>query len=185
MSDAWFVSANNQMFGPYAHEHMRGFVEQKRLGAQSLVRLGETGEFVTAAQHAALSRLFETEDLRSSTTDHNSDHHVRVERTRVSDTGNAQTSNFAVIVDFRSGSILKFESEIKKLGRVFRVNTAVWLLQSELPSNSIKKALAPHIGASDPLLIIDAKHNGLAWHNLDVMQASHVRELWKMPNERG
>ena len=184
MSVAWFVSAKEQVFGPYSHELMRDYVAQKRIGQRSLVRLGETGEFMAAETHAALARLFEVEDVTSSSTDAKSGHGVRTAQTRINDAGSTQVSNFAVIADFHSGSMLKFEGEIKKLGRVFRVNPHVWLLQCELPSNSIKQALAPYVGASDPLLIIDAVHNSLAWHNFDAFQAARVRDLWKLPHER-
>ena len=191
MNVAWFVSANDQVFGPYPHELMRDYVSQKRIGQRSLVRLGETGEFMPAGMHAALARCFEVEDVTSSSTDAKtgtdtkSDREVRTARTRSSDADNTKVSNFAVIADFRSGSMLKFEGEIKKLGRVFRVNPNVWLLQCEQTSNAIKQALAPHVGAADPLLIIDAARNSLAWHNFDAFQAAHVRDLWKLPHERG
>ena len=63
MSVAWFVSAKEQVFGPYSHEHMRDYVAQKRIGQRSLVRLGEAGEFMPAGMHAALARCFEVEDV--------------------------------------------------------------------------------------------------------------------------
>ena len=94
------------------------------------------------------------------------------------------TSNFIVVVDFRMGSVRQFETELKNLGRVFRVNSSTWLLQSDRSANSIKMTVAPHIGVEDPLLIVDCGRNRMAWHNMGVFEASSIRDLWKLPHER-
>ena len=179
MTAAWFVSANNKMFGPYSHEQMKDFAHQKRVGPQSLVRLGDEGSFITAAKHAALAKLFEEAPITSGV--------MRAESGAghpVAGMPEGEVSNFAVIADFRSGSIRQFEAELKGLGRVFRMNTSTWLLQTERSSNSIKMTLAPYVGAEAPLLIIDCGRNRLAWHNMGVFEASSVRDLWKLPHER-
>lgn len=180
MSAAWFVSANNKLFGPYSHEQMKDFAQQKRVGPQSLVRLGHDGSFVPASAHAALARLFEAAPVVSSS--------------GVQTTGDAThpvagmpdgfASNFIVVVDFRMGSVRQFETELKNLGRVFRVNSSTWLLQSDRSANSIKMTVAPHIGLEDPLLIVDCGRNRMAWHNMGVFEASSIRDLWKLPHER-
>lgn len=184
MSVSWYVSAKDQVFGPYSHEQMRDYVVQRRVAPQSQVRIGAAGSFIPAAQHAALAKLFEVEDPTSAGTHKDvgkpgrpSPHAASIADERV--------SNFVVIVDLKSGSRLQFEAEIKKLGRMFRLNPMVWLLQSELSSNAIKTSLAPYAGPEDPLLIIDAGRNRMAWHNLGVFDASSVRDLWKLPHERG
>jgi len=180
MTAAWFVSANNKMFGPYSHEQMKDFALQKRVGPQSLVRLGNDGSFVTAEKHAALAKLFEAAPISSGA--------MRAEPTAghpVAGMPEGEVSNFAVIADFRSGSIRQFEAELKGLGRAFRVNTSTWLLQTDRSSNSIKITLAPYLGGDAPLLIIDCGRNRLAWHNMGPFEASGVRDLWKLPHERG
>ena len=96
----------------------------------------------------------------------------------------APLADVVVIVDVRSGSFRKAESEIKTLGRTLRINQQTWLLQTDKPANTIKNALAPHLGADDPLVVIDAGRNRLAWHNLGVFEASSARDLWKLPHER-
>lgn len=179
MTAAWFVSANSKLFGPYSHEQMKDFALQKRVGPQSLVRLGDDGSFIPAQSHAALSRLFEEAVVSSGGT-----RSGPAAGQPVAGMPDGQTSNFAVIADFRTGSIRQFETELKTLGRVFRVNPSTWLLQSDRSSNSIKTTLAPYVGVEDPLLIIDCGRNRLAWHNMGVFQASSVRDLWKLPHER-
>lgn len=179
MTAAWFVSANNKMFGPYSHEQMKDFASQKRVGPQSLVRLGNEGSFVTAQNHAALAKLFEQAPVSSGV--------MRTEPSAghpVAGMPEGETSNFVVIVDFRTGSIRQFEAELKALGRTFRVNPTTWLLQSDRSSNSIKTSLVPYVGQEDPVLIIDCGRNRMAWHNMGVFEASSVRDLWKLPHER-
>jgi hypothetical protein len=184
-NDAWFVSANSRVFGPYSREQMRDYISQKRVTATSLVRFGDVGDFVPASMHAALARQFEPQNLASSST-----RSAPVAR-RVEPASGAAAAegvdvyNYVIIIEFNAGSSLQFETELKKLGRTYRVNRLVWLLQSEQPANSIKTALAPFIGVKDPLLIVDAAHNRLAWHNFGVLEASSIRDLWKLPHERG
>jgi hypothetical protein len=183
MNVAWFVSAKEQVFGPYSHELMRDFVAQKRVGQRSLVRLGETGEFMPAGMHAALTRMFEVADPASGST-HNEPtkhgHAVPASQSIADDLA----SNYVVVVDLRTGSHIKFETEIRKLGKVFRLNHLVLLLQSDRSASAIKSSLLPFVGTEDPLLIIDAGRNRMAWHNFGVFEASAVRDLWKMPHER-
>ena len=176
---AWYLTANNKLFGPYSHEQMKDFAIQRRVGPQSLVRHGDEGSFMLAQQHAALAKLFEdaANNAGSVKAETSAGHAV----TGIPD---GKASNFAIIVDFRSGSIRQFEAELKGLGRVFRLNGSTWLLQSERSSNSLKTSLAPYVGTEDPLLIVDCGRNRLAWHNLGVFEASSVRDLWKLPHER-
>jgi hypothetical protein len=175
------VSANDKLFGPYSHEQMKSFALQKRLLPQSLVRMGSEGGFVAAESHAALSRLFLAGEGSSSSGSQRPQAAASQPATSIPD---GQISNFVVIIDARSGSFRKAESEIKILGRTLRINQQTWLLQTDKPANTIKNALAPHLGADDPLVVIDAGRNRLAWHNLGVFEASSARELWKLPGER-
>jgi hypothetical protein len=181
MDVAWYVSANDKLFGPYSHEQMKSFALQKRLMPQSLVRMGSEGGFVAAETHAALARLFVAGEGSSSSGPQRPQAAAPQATTNIAD---GQVSNFVVIVDVRSGSFRKAESEIKALGRTLRINQQTWLLQTDKPANTIKNALAPHLGADDPLVVIDAGRNRLAWHNLGVFEASSARELWKLPGER-
>jgi hypothetical protein len=160
---------------------MKSFALQKRLLPQSLVRMGSEGGFVAAESHAALSRLFLAGEGSSSSGSQRPQAAASQPATSIPD---GQISNFVVIIDARSGSFRKAESEIKILGRTLRINQQTWLLQTDKPANTIKNALAPHLGADDPLVVIDAGRNRLAWHNLGVFEASSARELWKLPGER-
>ena len=181
MEVAWYVSAKDKLFGPYSHEQMKSFALQKRLLPQSLVRTGSEGGFVAAESHAALSRLFPAGEGSSSSGSQRPQAAASQPATSIPD---GQISNFVVIIDARSGSFRKAESEIKILGRTLRINQQTWLLQTDKTANTIKNALAPHLGADDLLVVIDAGRNRLAWHNLGVFEASSARDLWKLPHER-
>jgi hypothetical protein len=189
MDVAWYVNAKNQTFGPYSHEQMKAFAQERRLAPQSLVRMGEDGSFVTAESHAALVRYFEPNGLQSGDT--------VVERKATAPVAGApiqapvatvpadgQVSNFVVVVQVRAGAMREFEAGLKLLGPSFRLNSQTWLLQSERSANTIKMTLSPHIGSQDQMLIVDAGRNRLAWHNITVFDASRMRDIWKMPSER-
>jgi hypothetical protein len=191
MDIAWYVSAQNQTFGPYSHEQMKAFAQDRRLAPQSLVRIGEDGAYVAASSHAALARCFDANGLQSGETGS--------ARKASSDPAGAvavataplatvpaegQVSNFLILVQVRAGSQRDFEAAMKQLGAFFRLNAHVWMLQSERNANTIKMTLSPHVGSQDQLLVVDAARNRLAWHNISVHDASRMRELWKMPHER-
>lgn len=189
MDVAWYVNAKNQTFGPYSHEQMKAFAQERRLAPQSLVRMGEDGSFVTAESHAALVRYFEPNGLQSGDT--------AVERKAAAPVAGApiqapvatvpadgQISNFVIVVQVRAGAMREFEAGLKILGPSFRLNAQTWLLQSERNANTIKMTLSPHIGSQDQMLIVDAGRNRLAWHNITVFDASRMRDIWKMPSER-
>jgi hypothetical protein len=185
MEIGWYVSAQNRTFGPYSHEQMKSFAQDRRLAPQSLVRRGDDGAFVPAETHAALVRFFEAEGRQSGEV-------IAVKASapearakpvaRVPEEGEA--SNFVIVVQLRAGSAREFEAAMGALGTSFRLNGQTWLLQSTSNANSIKLSLAPSIGAQDPILIVDAGRNRLAWHNFTVFDASRIRDIWRMPNER-
>ena len=187
MEVAWYVSAQNQTFGPYSHEQMKSFAQDRRLSPQSLVRMGEQGSFVAAQSHAALVRCFEQNGMKSGD--------VGGPRRTVAQVSegaapvatvpaDGQASNFVVLVQIRAGSQRDFEVGMKHLGSAFRLNSNVWFLQSERNANTIKMTLSPHVGSQDQLVVVDAARNRLAWHNVAVHDASRLRDVWKMPNER-
>jgi hypothetical protein len=181
MDAAWYVSANDKLFGPFSHEQMKSFALQKRLMPQSLVRMGSEGGFVPAERHAALARLFGAGEGSSSSGPLRPQVSAAQPATNIPD---GQVSNFVIIIDVRSGSFRKAESEIKVLGRTLRLNQQTWLLQTDKSANTIKNMIAPHLGSEDPFVVIDAGRNRLAWHNLGVFEASTARDLWKLPHER-
>ena len=185
MELGWYVSAQNRTFGPYSHEQMKSFAQDRRLAPQSMVRRGEDGVFVPAETHAALVRFFEAEGRQSGEV-------VAVKPPsaepkarpvpRVPEEGEA--SNFVIVVQLRAGSAREFEAAMGSLGTSFRLNGQTWLLQSTSNANAVKLSLAPSIGSQDPILIIDAGRNRLAWHNFTVFDASRIRDIWRLPHER-
>lgn len=187
MEVAWYVSAQNQTFGPYSHEQMKTFALERRLSPQSLVRMGDQGAFVAAQSHAALARCFESNGLQSG--DAGGARKAAATPTESSAPAasvpiEGQVSNFLVLVQVRAGSQRDFEAAMKQMGPYFRLNAQVWVLQSERNANTIKMTLSPHVGSQDQLVVVDAARNRLAWHNVAVHDASRLREVWKMPHER-
>lgn len=189
MEVAWYVSAQNQTFGPYSHEQMKTFALERRLSPQSLVRMGDEGAFVAAQSHAALVRCFDANGLQSGDAGGGRKAAAAAAATEsaapaASMPAEGQVSNFLVLVQVRAGSQRDFEAAMKQLGAHFRLNAQVWVLQSERNANTIKMTLSPHVGSQDQLVVVDAARNRLAWHNVSVHDASRLREVWKMPNER-
>ena len=186
MDVAWYVSAQNRTFGPYSHEQMKAFAQDRRLAPQSLVRRGEDGAFVPADSHAALVRFFEPNGLQSGEMVA-APHPASEERVQTAAPvpADGEASNFVLIVQIKALAIREFEGALKSLGPSFRLNAQTWLLQSDRSANAIKLLLGPLVGAQDQMLIVDAGRNRLAWHNITVFDASRMRDMWRLPHERG
>ncbi|MEQ1756578.1 MAG: DUF4339 domain-containing protein [Micropepsaceae bacterium] len=182
MSVAWYVSANNQMFGPYSFEQMRDYVQEQRLGPKSMVRMGEAGAFQAAERHIALSKFFERKEQAAAEAAAAVAAQPR-QIVHASVPADDEPSNFVIIAELRTGSTRHFETELKKMGRTYRLNTTTWMLQAEKPINSVRLNLAPYVGREDHLIIIDARRNRFAFHNLGAVEAATIKELWKLPNE--
>lgn len=182
MSVAWYVSANNQMFGPYSFEQMRDYVLEHRIGPKSLVRMGDGGAFQAAERHIALSKFFERKEQAAAEAAAAAAAQPK-QIVHTSAPPDEEPSNFIIIAELRTGSTRHFEFEMKKMGRTYRLNTTTWMLQTEKGINGVKLNLAPYVGRDDHLLIIDARRNRLSFHNLGTVEAATIKELWKLPNE--
>lgn len=186
MDVAWYVSAQNRTFGPYSHEQMKDFAQDRRLAPDSLVRRGDDGAFVPAESHAALVRFFQPNGMQSgemvAAPRAAGEERVPAVATVPAD---GEASNFVLIVNIKALATRDFEGALKSLGPSFRLNAQTWLLQSDRSANAIKLLLGPLVGSQDQMLIIDAGRNRLAWHNTTVFDASRIRDMWRLPHERG
>lgn len=182
MSVGWYVSANNQMFGPYSFEQMKDYVHEQRIGPKSMVRMGEAGAFQAAERHIALAKFFQQKEQAVAEAAAVAAAQPK-QIVHASVPADDEPSNFVIIAELRTGSTRHFEIEMKKMGRTYRINPTTWILQTDKTGSSIKLNLAPYLGREDHFLIIDARRNRLIWHNMGAVEASTIKELWKLPNE--
>jgi hypothetical protein len=159
MTDGWFVSANNQVYGPYSLDQMRGYVAEGRVGANALVRAGTSGAFVEAAKHAALERLFA----------------VGAKAPAPAETRRA---SFVIIAELRAASCDKFEDALHKLGPSYRLNQFVWLQQSDLTVGAIRNTLMPLLGKADTLLVIEGAKGKTSSYNFGPQAEAQIKSVW-------
>lgn len=179
--EAWYISAGNQVFGPYSHAQMAQFARENRLAARSLVRAGQTGNFQPAANHASLAPVLLAPAPSPAPQGAGADK----TGPRFAGIPDGEMSNLVVYVNLKMGSTRDFEAELKTLGTFAKLSTHLWLLQTTHSSNTARMALAPHIGQQEQLFIVDAGRNRIALQNFSVFDASRMRDIWKLPHERG
>lgn len=87
--------------------------------------------------------------------------------------------NYLVIVDFRAARpTAPFETAIKEIGRSYRLNPTTWLLQAETTIGSIRNTVAPHLGATDTLLIVDVGEGRKLIWQFGPEADAHLRASW-------
>lgn len=180
--EAWYISAGNQVFGPYSHAQMAQFARENRLAARSLVRAGATGDFQPAVSHAALAPVLLAPSPGPAPAAQGAVADKAAPRTAGIPDG--EMSNLVVYVNLRMGSTRDFEAEMKTLGTFAKLSTHLWLLQTTHSSNTARMALAPHVGSQEQLFIVDAGRNRIALQNFSVFDASRMRDIWRLPHER-
>jgi hypothetical protein len=146
---------------------MRAFIADERMSRGTLVRNGVSGNFTGAALHSALARAF---DQVEPVTDAPS--------ALPKAASNVQTGHYVVILELRSGSSVKVEEALKPLGKFYRLNHAVWLVQSQMPLGTVQNAIVPALGSTDVLLIVDTILNKFATYNLGPQAVASVKALW-------
>jgi hypothetical protein len=125
------------------------------------------GNFIEASLHGALARAF--------------DQSLPVAEAAIAvpeAATNGPKGHYVVVLELRSGSSAKVEEALKPLGKFYRVNHAVWLLQSEMPLGTVQNAIVPALGSTDVLLVVDTALNKFATYNLGPQAVASVKALW-------
>ena len=144
---------------------MRSFIAEGRVAAATMVREGNSGPFGTAASFPMLTEPFPDAAHAPSPPG-------------PVDTEERSLANFVVVADLRSANSVAFEAALNRIGLNYRVNPNVWLLQSKLTPGSIRNDVAPLLGASDHILVIDTAHSKIAWANFGPQADAQLRAIW-------
>jgi hypothetical protein len=163
----WFVNSAGKIFGPYTIEQMTDFVQQDRLRNTTVVRRGDTGEWMQAAVEPQLGRLFDTGVASAPPPPA-----VPLERRK-----ELATSNVVVVGHFRSRSVETFERALAEFGEVFAITPSSWILRTDLAIGILRNDLVKFLGASDRLFIVDGKNGKVTWSNFGPSDEARLRKF--------
>lgn len=176
----WRINVSGQVYGPYTGYQIKAFAAEGRVAPHSIVQADERGPWITAIDDPILAQFFvvKTPDVTA-----------KVEASKpasrpIAVAAEPAFANFVVMIEVGPQTLPSFEGAMTKLGEVYRLNSHVWLVHTELSANAIRSDIARHLGPQDMLFIVDATRDKTAWLNLGATAEAKVRWLWKTPAGR-
>jgi hypothetical protein len=163
----WFVNYGGKVFGPYSTDQLADFAQQDRLRSTSVVRLGETGEWMQAAVQPKLGRLFDAAIAPAPPPAV-----APLERRK-----ELTASNVFVVGHFRSRSVETFERALGEFGEVVDITPSAWMLRTELAIGVLRNDLVKFLGASDRLFVVDGKNGKVTWSNFGPTEEARLRKF--------
>lgn len=181
MTGSWIVSFAGRTFGPYSTGQMREFAAEGRLAEQSLVARAGENSFRKVCEEPELASIFR--DATEPATVAPS-HNLRREQQAAfgrSDESSpvAERSHYIVVADLKSGSIVRLEEAIAKLGQCCAIMPQAWLLSSNQPISIVRNLLVQQVGKLDLLFVIDATNDKAAWFNFGPEVDARIRKFWR------
>jgi hypothetical protein len=167
----WFVNSGGKVFGPYSMVQMTDFAHEDRLRSTSVVRFGETGEWMQAAVEPQLGRLFHADTVPVGPPPVSS-LDQRKDGAPSKDTG---AVNVVIIGHFRSRSVETFERALGQFGEVVDLTPSSWMLRTEIPIGILRNDLVKFLGASDRLFMVDGKRGKVTWSNFGPSEEARLR----------
>lgn len=191
MSEAWTMSVDGRLYGPYSASQMQSFRAEGRLAAHSLVAHAGEEQFRPAAEYPELAALFAPSQPVSEAPAHEAAAQAPVPSEdpaphkfgRSTEAENIETAHFVIIADMKSRSIAGLEEEIFNLGPACRFMPQAWILSSAISVNTVRHTLVQKLGKLDQLFIVDTAHDKAAWFNFGPETDTRVRRMWQRGEE--
>lgn len=157
---AYYVSVNDEVYGPYSNAMMKDYVAQGRIVEQSLISTSPISGFSQAQTQEAFlrwqSKSVETQPLKKP----------------------VLPSIFFVMADINSGNHLNFLKSLQTLGKVQRLSDAVWIIAAQVELNEMREILSRSLTNEDTLFIHDTFSNRAGWFNIGETADKEIRALW-------
>lgn len=169
----WFVNSGGKVFGPYSADQMAEFVQQDRLRSTSVVRFGESGEWMQAAVQPQLGKLFDADVVPAPPPSV-----APLERRK-----ELTAANVFIVGHFRSRSVDTFERALAGFGEVVAITPSAWMLRSNLAIGVLRNDLVKFLGASDRLFVVDGKNGKVTWSNYGPSEEARLRKFLAMGKE--
>ncbi|MEE2567078.1 DUF4339 domain-containing protein [Hyphobacterium marinum] len=158
----WFVKVDGRVYGPYTQAQMRGFIQEGRVAAHSLVSIERDGGWKPALEVEILRGWLD--QARGAANDRSG--------------GEGQASNFIIVADIRSETGSAFQSALSHFGDETKIVDGVWLLRTASSAARLRNELSHLLDRDDSLFIVDASRNKTAWFNLGDTIDQRIREVW-------
>ncbi|MGQ0741321.1 MAG: DUF4339 domain-containing protein [Alphaproteobacteria bacterium] len=175
MIGAWTINVGGQVYGPYSADRMRGFANEGRLVAQSLVAREGSSDWRKAHEEPEFAGLFATA-ARAQTQAANAETNAKAPTIEAA---SPQRAQLIIFLDVKSRVGNNFEQTIFDLGPAFRVLPNVWIVATSESANAVRNRLVQELGKLDALFVVDATRNKSAWFNFGPEADAKIRRVWQ------
>ena len=156
----YFVKVENTIYGPFTPDLMEQFVEESRVGPQTLISGEAYGNYQPA------SDLPEFKDWEKS---------VRAKRF----SGQPLPTVYLIIADIQPFKKREFLIILKQMGRFKQISQSAWVLSTATDIRFVRESLSRNLSEEDSLFIHDSFSNSAGWFNLGEGVGDEVTAIWK------
>jgi len=155
-----FVKVGNTVYGPFTGDLMERFVEENRIGPQTLISDQAYGTYHPASETPDYS-LWEQS--------------IRTKRYA----GQPLPTVFLILADIQPFKKREFLIVLKQMGRCQQITESAWVLSTETDIRFVREALSRNLTEEDRLFIHDSFSNSAGWFNLDEGVDETITSMWK------
>jgi len=197
----WYVNVENQSYGPYSDDQMRGFVAEGRITNNSLISNAPQSGFYGAAEYDDFN-LWSGEvqqdmlmpliaagagAVQATTTSYAPIQPIQPQYAQPQHAQTVQNSPavqdakscvFLIMAEIRSSGEMAFLHALQNFGPTQRVGDTVWLVRTAHSVEQIRNTLSQTLNQQDRLFILNSKAGKTAWFNIGTDLDHRIRELW-------
>jgi len=161
----YFVKVDNTVYGPFTPELMEQFVEESRVGPQTLI----SDEAYGAYHPASETHEFKTWEQS-----------VKAKRF----SGRPLPTVYLIIADIQPFKKREFLIILKQMGRFQQISQTAWVLSTATDIRFVREALSRNLSEEDSLFIHDSFSNSAGWFNLGEGVGEAVTSIWKETSQK-
>lgn len=155
-----FVKVGHTVYGPFTGDLMEQFVEENRIGPQTLISDQAYGTYHPASETPDFGKWEQS---------------IKTKRYA----GQPLPTIFLIAADIQPFKKREFLIVLKQIGQCQQITDNAWVLLTETDIRFVREALSRNLTEEDRLFIHDSFSNSAGWFNLDEGVDEVITSMWK------
>ena len=156
----YFVKVENTVYGPFSREMMEQYVEENRVGPQTLIADQWDGPYKLASETPEFEIWSQA---------------IKAKRFA----GRPLPTVYLIIGDIRPEALPEFTVVLKQMGRCQHIAQSAWVLSTTTDIRFVRECLSRNLKEADRLFIHDSFSNSAGWFNLGEGVDETLKSMWK------
>ena len=188
----WFISVQNQVYGPYSEPQMQSFVNERRVNARSLISNAPAQGFFPAISYDVFSLWAGSGQIvvgstvsqaQISTKPSHLDPYKKIPEAPTNPVQQSpqhhQNHVFIIMAEIHSDGLMAFIHTLQRFGISERIGDTIWLVKSAYAVEQIRNAVSQCLNRHDRLFILDTNTATPAWFNIGADLDYRIRKLFE------